>query len=210
VAKITTLAAGYVTSLFVAELCRLATNKQAAVEAVAAILPHFDCRMGEWASWEEVGRRQQAPFTSDLDHVPPLGSLDLSCTEAKLIVCCVLASELKGIARWGRGGIGFCRWALELSSLIEWLTRSALQARALLLWRSYDCSVNGVSDAVHQTAGKTKLIVAKGTWDKLRWLDENNKLPLPSHQACVHTLPLQPTGARPISFFPAIVPFMFM
>ena len=27
------------------------------------------------------------------------------------------------------------------------------EAKALLLWRAYDCTVNGVSDAVHQAKG---------------------------------------------------------
>ena len=59
------------------------------------------------------------------------------------------------------------------------------EAQSLLLWRAYDCSVNGVSDAVHNSGnfeGK-KDIMKQGMHTKLEWLQENGKLPLPKHQA---------------------------
>jgi tRNA(His) 5'-end guanylyltransferase len=55
--------------------------------------------------------------------------------------------------------------------------RDALQ---LLLWRAYDCSVNGVSDAIHCFNPK---LSGMGTVDKLDWLNQQGLLPLPSHQA---------------------------
>eukprot|EP00929_Paragymnodinium_shiwhaense_P015759 TRINITY_DN123864_c0_g1_i1.p1 TRINITY_DN123864_c0_g1~~TRINITY_DN123864_c0_g1_i1.p1 ORF type:complete len:362 (-),score=65.12 TRINITY_DN123864_c0_g1_i1:273-1358(-) len=59
------------------------------------------------------------------------------------------------------------------------------EARSVLLWRAYDCSVNGVSDAVFHAShlqGR-KAVVAQYTSSKLKWLSENNMLPLPAHQA---------------------------
>ena len=59
--------------------------------------------------------------------------------------------------------------------------RSWEEALGLLLWRAYDCSVNGVSDAIqhHSTVEMNR----KGTIDKLVWLKEKGLLPLPRHQA---------------------------
>jgi hypothetical protein len=52
---------------------------------------------------------------------------------------------------------------------------------------SYDCSINAVSDAVHHSGHLNldgrKAVSVKGTGDKLVWLHENNRLPLPQHQA---------------------------
>jgi len=60
------------------------------------------------------------------------------------------------------------------------------EAIGLLLWRAYDCGVNGVSDAVHH-AGKgaegRKQTMTKGTLEKLQWLAQRGILPLPPHQA---------------------------
>ena len=110
VTKTCTLAAGYVTARFNMELSRMVLESGGTIDALARILPHFDCRMGSWYSWEE--------------------------------------------------------------------------ARSLLLWRAYDCSVNGVSDAVHHSshAGKKKAI-GLGKREKLQWLFERDMLPLPRHQA---------------------------
>lgn len=57
------------------------------------------------------------------------------------------------------------------------------EAQGLLLWRSYDCSVNGVSDAVYQTKQCPKSVREAGKIEKVKWLHENGYLPLPSHQA---------------------------
>mmetsp|Transcript_56631 Transcript_56631/g.184212 ORF Transcript_56631/g.184212 Transcript_56631/m.184212 type:complete len:186 (+) Transcript_56631:518-1075(+) len=57
------------------------------------------------------------------------------------------------------------------------------EARSLLLWRAYDCSVNGMSDAVYHTPGSGKLIQGKGKVEKLEWLWKYELLPLPGHQA---------------------------
>jgi len=66
------------------------------------------------------------------------------------------------------------------------------EAQSLLMWRAYDCGVNGVSDAVYHSHGtletnETKRsfcagIMTKGVRSKLKWLHDNNKLPLPEHQ----------------------------
>lgn len=109
VTKITTLAASLVTAHFVMELSKLCQANGVSLESLAEILPHFDCRLGHYASWEE--------------------------------------------------------------------------ARALLMWRAYDCSVNGVSDAVYQIKGSGKQIQTKGVREKLSWLCKQGHLPLPSHQA---------------------------
>jgi len=111
VTKTTTLAASLVTAHFLMELSRLCVESGVGLEGLAQVLPHFDCRLAAWDSWEE--------------------------------------------------------------------------ARALLLWRAYDCSVNGVSDAVHQTKGghgKGK-VQTLGKREKLQWLREQGLLPLPRHQA---------------------------
>mmetsp|Transcript_49336 Transcript_49336/g.127272 ORF Transcript_49336/g.127272 Transcript_49336/m.127272 type:complete len:357 (-) Transcript_49336:309-1379(-) len=57
------------------------------------------------------------------------------------------------------------------------------EARAVLLWRAYDCSVNGVSDAVHHTKGAGTKVKSLNTGQKLRWLAEQGLLPLAPHQA---------------------------
>ena len=85
--------------MFVLQLAQLAapssgtststsTSPASALAELASIVPHFDCRMGSYASWEE--------------------------------------------------------------------------ARALLMWRAYDCSVNGVSDAVYQMPGSGKKVQSLG------------------------------------------------
>jgi tRNA(His) 5'-end guanylyltransferase len=56
------------------------------------------------------------------------------------------------------------------------------EAQGMVLWRAYDCSMNGVSDAVYQTPGAGE-IKNKGSREKLVWLHAQNRLPLPSHQA---------------------------
>ena len=55
----------------------------------------------------------------------------------------------------------------------------------LLAWtrRGYDCSLNGVSDAVYQTKDSGKQIQGKHKLEKIRWLHARGKLPLPRHQA---------------------------
>merc|ERR1711933_301880 len=109
VQKITTLAAGLVTSKFLVMLAKLSNDGGGRLDCLEQVLPHFDCRMGQYASWEE--------------------------------------------------------------------------ARALLMWRAYDCSVNGVSDAVYHTKGSGKHVQSSGTREKLEWLMKASKLPLPRHQA---------------------------
>jgi len=59
------------------------------------------------------------------------------------------------------------------------------EARALLLWRAYDCSVNGISDAVYHSEGFSgkKELMTKGMGEKLKWLKDAKRLPLRPHQA---------------------------
>merc|ERR1712032_1066522 len=57
------------------------------------------------------------------------------------------------------------------------------EARALLMWRAYDCSVNGVSDAVFHIPGSGKKVQSLGRQEKIAWLFEKGLLPLPKHQA---------------------------
>ena len=111
VTKTTTLAASLVTAHFLMELSQLCVERGVGLDGLAQVLPHFDCRLAAWDSWEE--------------------------------------------------------------------------ARALLLWRAYDCSVNGVSDAVyHQPGGHGKKAVQSlGKREKVAWLHERGLLPLPRHQA---------------------------
>ena len=59
------------------------------------------------------------------------------------------------------------------------------EALSVLLWRSYDCGVNGVSDAVFSLKGMVEgagAMVKESTDHKLKWLYEHSKLPLPPHQ----------------------------
>jgi len=109
VTKITTLAAGYVTARFITKLSDMCSAEGIDAKDLGELLPHFDCRLGSYASWEE--------------------------------------------------------------------------ARALMMWRAYDCSVNGVSDAVYQIKGSGKTIMGLGKREKVEWLWKNNHLPLPRHQA---------------------------
>lgn len=114
VQKITTLAAGLVTAKFVAELGKLCVSAGDGLDGLFRVLPHFDCRLGRYDSWDE--------------------------------------------------------------------------ARSLLMWRAYDCSVNGVSDAVYHTKGSGKEIMTKGKEAKAEWLWQRGLLPLPRHQAYGHLL----------------------
>lgn len=109
VTKLSTLAAGLVTAHFVMELSSRCLARGVGLDGLRKALPHFDCRVGSYASWEE--------------------------------------------------------------------------ARALLLWRAYDCSVNGVSDAVYQIKGSGKAIQGRGKREKIEWLWQHGLLPLPRHQA---------------------------
>ena len=57
------------------------------------------------------------------------------------------------------------------------------QAVSLILWRAYDCSVNGVSDAVYKSGIPGSMeVMMKITEDKLAWLLEQGLLPLTNHQ----------------------------
>lgn len=109
VTKLTTLAASYVTAHFIMQLSKHCLRRGVDLDDLSHLLPHFDCRLGHYESWEE--------------------------------------------------------------------------ARALLLWRAFDCSVNGVSDAVYQTKGSAKQIQERGKLEKVAWLNEQGLLPLPTHQA---------------------------
>jgi tRNA(His) 5'-end guanylyltransferase len=54
----------------------------------------------------------------------------------------------------------------------------------LILWRSYDCSVNGISQAIYLSDLPDKKSVRMlNTGKKLEYLNENNQLPLSNHQA---------------------------
>ena len=109
VTKLTTLAASFVTASFLHGLATHCINKGLGIEALGTVLPHFDCRLGHFASWNE--------------------------------------------------------------------------ASSLLLWRAYDCSVNGVSDAVCHNTKSNSTVRQQSTRDKLEWLHSQSKLPLPAHQA---------------------------
>jgi len=109
VTKIATLAAGLVTAHFLMELSAKCVSAGVGLEGLSQVLPHFDCRVGSFASWEE--------------------------------------------------------------------------AQSLLLWRAYDCSVNGVSDAVYHIPGAGKDVQCLGKREKISWLHAHGHLPLPRHQA---------------------------
>merc|ERR1712187_551816 len=109
VTKLTSLAASFVTAHFIMQLAKQCQENGVGLEDLSYILPHFDCRVGSYSSWEE--------------------------------------------------------------------------AQALLMWRAYDCSVNGVSDAVYQTPGSGQKVQSLGRQEKVAWLFEKGLLPLPRHQA---------------------------
>jgi Rnl2 family RNA ligase len=109
VTKLTTLAASYVTAHVIMQLGRHCERHGTGLDDLAEILPHFDCRLGHYKSWEE--------------------------------------------------------------------------AQGLLYWQAYDCSVNGVSDAVYQVKGSGKAIMSSNTIEKVTWLWKQGLLPLPRHQA---------------------------
>ena len=59
------------------------------------------------------------------------------------------------------------------------------EATSLLLWRSYDCGINGVSDAVYKSKGRIDgavTVMEESTDQKLIWLARHNLLPLAEHQ----------------------------
>eukprot|EP00929_Paragymnodinium_shiwhaense_P123541 TRINITY_DN9752_c0_g1_i1.p1 TRINITY_DN9752_c0_g1~~TRINITY_DN9752_c0_g1_i1.p1 ORF type:complete len:365 (+),score=45.98 TRINITY_DN9752_c0_g1_i1:61-1155(+) len=59
------------------------------------------------------------------------------------------------------------------------------EARSVLLWRAFDCSVNAVSDAVLEAKHLpgADAVLDQHMFDQLRWLAENELLPLSTHQA---------------------------
>ena len=64
------------------------------------------------------------------------------------------------------------------------------EARGLLLWRGYDCSVNGISDAVHHNKSASNDIKRDNTKVKIKWLydmylskNSSEKSLIPDHQA---------------------------
>lgn len=64
------------------------------------------------------------------------------------------------------------------------------EARGLLLWRGYDCSVNGISDAVHHNKSASNDIKRDNTKVKIKWLydmylskNSSEKNLIPRHQA---------------------------
>merc|ERR550514_2059544 len=93
VTKLTSLAASFVTAHFIMQLAKRCQEHGVGLEDLSYILPHFDCRVGSYSSWEE--------------------------------------------------------------------------AQALLLWRAYDCSVNGVSDAVYHTKGSGQKVQSLGRQEKV-------------------------------------------
>lgn len=73
--------------------------------------------------------------------------------------------------------IGFNDVALAFDCRIG-IWDSMKEAFSLILWRSYDAIINGVSDLVYHSGIKgCKEIVKKGTNEKLLWLEEN-KIPI--------------------------------
>lgn len=61
---------------------------------------------------------------------------------------------------------------------------SLQEAFELILWRSYDCSVNGISQAIYQCSlPNSKVVNGRNTTEKLNFLQENSLLPLRDHQA---------------------------
>merc|ERR1712054_632531 len=97
------LAASFVTAHFIMQLATHCQRHGTGLDDLSHILPHFDCRLGHYSSWEE--------------------------------------------------------------------------AQSLLIWRAYDCSVNGVSDAVYHTPGSGQKVQALGRQEKVKWLWENGLLP---------------------------------
>ena len=58
------------------------------------------------------------------------------------------------------------------------------EAFKLILWRAYDCGVNGLSSAIYMSGiAGAKAIAPKYADAKLQWLHSNNLLPLNDHQA---------------------------
>ncbi|CEP01855.1 unnamed protein product (mitochondrion) [Plasmodiophora brassicae] len=60
------------------------------------------------------------------------------------------------------------------------------EALSVILWRAYDCGVNGVADAVYQQRcaySDAMQVARQNTGTKLEWLAERMLLPLPAHQA---------------------------
>jgi tRNA(His) 5'-end guanylyltransferase len=110
ISKISTLASGLVSSIFMFSVTNLCIKKNISLDSIIDIFPCFDCRIGIYDSWNE--------------------------------------------------------------------------AVGLLMWRAYDCSRNGVSDAVYQTGNCPKEIKNANQTIKLQWLFENNLLPLHTHQSC--------------------------
>jgi len=54
VTKLTTLAASLVTAKFIMLLAKHCLDHGVGIDGLSTVLPHFDCRLGHYASWEEA------------------------------------------------------------------------------------------------------------------------------------------------------------
>jgi tRNA(His) 5'-end guanylyltransferase len=106
------------------------------------------------------------------------------CSMAASIVTARFLKELLDAERHGQAGAERAK-ILDDMPLPHFDCRlgsyaTETEAMSLILWRAYDCSVNGVSDAVHKNHGGA--VKQEGTRSKLKWLQAQGLLPLPPHQ----------------------------
>ena len=60
------------------------------------------------------------------------------------------------------------------------------EAMSVVLWRAYDCGINGIADACFQQRSQldgAEVIIEKPTNEKIAFLLEHHLFPLPPHQA---------------------------
>merc|ERR1712194_979333 len=58
VTKLTTLAASLVTAKFIMLLAKHCLDHGVGIDGLSTVLPHFDCRLGHYASWEEASEKR--------------------------------------------------------------------------------------------------------------------------------------------------------
>lgn len=106
------------------------------------------------------------------------------CSLAAATVSTVFCAELQSVCR--ERDLPDQDRAVFDCRVARYATRD--EAAAVLVWRAYDCAVNGVSDAIYaarndKVPGATDL-VPQSTAAKLAWLaaQQTQRLPLPVHQ----------------------------
>jgi len=153
-------------------------------ECLRGLMEHFNARVGYTQSDEmcifipptNVVRGERQPHVRG-GRVTKITTLAASLVTAHFLMQLCQKCQQSGVGLEGLAQV-LSHFDCRLGHYDSWE-----EARALLMWRAYDCSVNGVSDAVYQIKGSGKDVRGAGKREKVEWLWKQGHLPLPRHQA---------------------------